>query len=444
MGFKTKWNRFWTLRNTEGGFTLVELIVVIAILAILAGVAVPAYTGYIKRAREAGDQLLIAAVNEAFVSSCLEAGVEMIEVTDAKVSVSEQMVFGVSSVAGASDAELNVICSTFNQLFEGNFNTPFVTENVKSLYWVPAEASFKMDHVNSVASRVILSNGKTVNISPEDMEAIQNSTFDNMGYTEVAAVIENLSGSSTTLAEVAGGLGMMNKLTDVMLANGLISQAKAKEMQDNLALKNIGKESYKDASNEAANGIQMVTAKYLASGKANIDELLSYNLTNSTDMLESIADGNSGTKTVSAAALQYAMVQSFANTDDIKDATITMTVPKYTKILGVNVQTGTKTYTGTVSDYLASEEAQIDPIASMNAVKNTTEYQNYADPTEGSQYSKDLAGFVGTMSLLGDNMGSVDKNGNITTDGAVNPGDYLSEGIKGQDASDILSAVLGK
>lgn len=39
--------------KSNGGFTLVELIVVIAILAILASVAVPAYSGYIAKAESA-------------------------------------------------------------------------------------------------------------------------------------------------------------------------------------------------------------------------------------------------------------------------------------------------------------------------------------------------------------------------------------------------------
>ena len=49
----------------NGGFTLVELIVVIAILAILAGVAVPAYSGYIAKAQQAGDLQILSTVNTA-------------------------------------------------------------------------------------------------------------------------------------------------------------------------------------------------------------------------------------------------------------------------------------------------------------------------------------------------------------------------------------------
>ena len=51
----------------NGGFTLVELIVVIAILAILAGVAVPAYSGYISKANEAGDLTQLDSIKTATV-----------------------------------------------------------------------------------------------------------------------------------------------------------------------------------------------------------------------------------------------------------------------------------------------------------------------------------------------------------------------------------------
>lgn len=75
MNLRKKIRGFFTLtRKANGGFTLVELIVVIAILAILAGVAVPAYSGYIKKANEAADQQLLAALNTAYAAACMENG----------------------------------------------------------------------------------------------------------------------------------------------------------------------------------------------------------------------------------------------------------------------------------------------------------------------------------------------------------------------------------
>lgn len=56
----------------NGGFTLVELIVVIAILAILAGVAVPAYSGYITKANEAADYTMLDAVKTAVVFATVD------------------------------------------------------------------------------------------------------------------------------------------------------------------------------------------------------------------------------------------------------------------------------------------------------------------------------------------------------------------------------------
>ena len=68
------------MTNRKSGFTLVELIVVIAILGILAGIAIPVYSGYIKKANQAADDMLLDAVNAAFAAACLENGVDAVDV----------------------------------------------------------------------------------------------------------------------------------------------------------------------------------------------------------------------------------------------------------------------------------------------------------------------------------------------------------------------------
>lgn len=67
----------------NGGFTLVELIVVIAILAILAGVAVPAYNGYIKSANDAAVETELGALKTAVMAANATKG----EVTAIDVNV---------------------------------------------------------------------------------------------------------------------------------------------------------------------------------------------------------------------------------------------------------------------------------------------------------------------------------------------------------------------
>jgi len=73
MNKKKGLRRFLTLDvHNHEGFTLVELIVVIAILGILAGVAVPTYSGYVKKANRAADEVLLSEINTAFQAACIE------------------------------------------------------------------------------------------------------------------------------------------------------------------------------------------------------------------------------------------------------------------------------------------------------------------------------------------------------------------------------------
>lgn len=65
----------------NGGFTLVELVVVIAILAILAGVAVPAYSGYITKAKDAAVLSELSAVLTAAQAATAMTGAEVAYIT---------------------------------------------------------------------------------------------------------------------------------------------------------------------------------------------------------------------------------------------------------------------------------------------------------------------------------------------------------------------------
>lgn len=415
------------MQSGEPGFTLVELVVVIAILGILGGVGTVGYSGYIKSARTKADQQLIAACNEAFAGGCLDAGVELANVTDAKISVSEQRIFGVSSVEGVATETLDKICGTFNILFAGNFDTPFVTEDVKSLDWDSDKSSFVMDFENSVESRIILSNGKSVVIDSETMAQIQASAYADMGYGEVALVIDNLSKSNEGLVSIAKTLGLGNRFSAVLKANGLINNASEADAM---------------SATTISNGLQMVTAKHL-SGLSE-DELKSMASTTigttflgqdlgTYGVLKNLGS-EGGTVTVATMATQYALIEAFAQTDAANSISFSGT--RLVKTGDGWFDYNNISYNcSSVEEFLNCDAAKADPVWAMNEVRKQ---QGYTDYTKTEQYTNDLNGFAATMSLLGDNIGTVNNPGAVDING------YFQNGVYSQDASDVLTSVIGK
>ena len=103
-------------RNTKAGFTLVELIVVIAILGILAGVAIPVYSGYIKKANQAADNTLLGAVNTAFAAACVDNG---------EYNLKALKTTPTATLAGGKVVSVTPYNESFKTYFAGNENSEF-------------------------------------------------------------------------------------------------------------------------------------------------------------------------------------------------------------------------------------------------------------------------------------------------------------------------------
>ena len=125
--------------KSNGGFTLVELIIVIAILAILAGVAVPAYSGYLKSAEKAADIPNLDAIKTACQAALAETGDTVTSITIAAEGGVISSVTANTTLLYSTDANATVADTDFSDYVKVNEITLGYEDYLDGTAWSAAD-----------------------------------------------------------------------------------------------------------------------------------------------------------------------------------------------------------------------------------------------------------------------------------------------------------------
>lgn len=205
-----KIKKFFTLSRRAEGFTLVELIVVIAILAILGGVAVPAYSGYVKKANMTADQTMVSDVMKALQ---LQYYNNPNNAVTTYVVITKDGAYAMGENAPAPAAE--------DGATGANAATKFADDAMIAVFGTNWKATVKLEYDEWAKSNFLP--------SVEDANKVAASNY--YKYNSSAELVSSFTGLTDALSGIANG-AKRDPLVTLASMNGYADDVKY--IQDNL------------------------------------------------------------------------------------------------------------------------------------------------------------------------------------------------------------------